>query len=313
MKKLILRLATVMTLIMIMSSCSKDSEFIPDTENSAISSNIKEISLNLNAGIEVSEENNTFSNNSETQVSTRAAVSTPANFKAELPSQFTAYFVAAEATNEYAKGAIVRKVTVSNGNNNISVPAIKYHIYVTNYDPATTPDANNHSNQESTIEAIEDSLPENSTTLYLYGKSNADFSSTSSTTNTTVALANHYAAICVANSHVESVNYKNNNIHANPKSTAYRLNSNSSWYYMYVKAPASSTTATDFIIKVKGFPDIVDGKEYTFTENITADNIYQYTVNEKGGLVITVNAFEGVKPTTTRYHVNSKGQLVKDN
>jgi hypothetical protein len=82
---------------------------------------------------------------------------------------------------------------------------------------------------------------------------------------------------------------------------------------MYVKAPTSSTTATDFIIKVKGFLDIVDGKEYTFTENITADNIYQYTVNEKGGLVITVNAFNGVKPTTTHYHINSKGNFVKDN
>lgn len=311
MKKLILRLATVMTLIMIMSSCSDDSEFTANSENS---SNVREISLSLNAGIEVSEESNTFYNNSETKVSTRSTASIPANFSAELPSQFTAYFVAAEATNEYAKGAIVRKVTVSKGNNNISVPAIKYHIYVTNYDPATTPSADNNSNQESTIEAIETSLPQNSTTLYLYGKNDADFSSTSSTANITVALSNHYAAVCVANSHVESVNYKNNNINSNQQNTAYKLNHEGTWYYMYIKAPSSGTTPTDFAIKVKGFSHITNGKEYTFTENVTANNIYQYTVNEKGGLIITVNAFEGVKATTTHYHVDpNSGNLIKDN
>ncbi|MCI1741869.1 MAG: hypothetical protein LKI18_05810 [Prevotella sp.] len=313
MKKLILRLATVMTLIMIMSSCSKDSEFTPETENSVSSSNIKEISLNLNAGIEVSEENNTFSNNSETKASTRAAVSTPANFRAELPSQFTAYFVAAEATNEYAKGAIVRKVTVSNGNNNISVPAIKYHIYVTNYDPATAPNADNHSNQESAIEAIETSLPQNSTTLYLYGKNDADFSSTTSTANATVTLTNHYAAVCVANSHVESVKHKADQNTTISQDTDYKLNKEGTWYYMYIKAPSSGTVLTNLDIMVKGFSDITDGKEYIFSENITADNIYQYTVNEKGGLIISVDAFNGVKPTTTHYHVDWQGHLVKDN
>jgi hypothetical protein len=297
---------------MIMSSCSDDPELSTNIANSKNVSSITEISLNINSGIDISEDSSTFSNNSVTKVSTRSATSTPANFSADLPSQFTAYFVAAEATSEYVQGAIVRKVTVNTGSNSISVPAMKYHIYVTNYDPANSLSTDKNSNQESAVKALEDNLPQNSTTLYLYGESDADFSSTTSTANTTVALTNHYAAVCVANSHVESVNYKTSTT-SSQGDTAYKLNSEDTWYYMYVKAPSSGTTSTGLTIKVKDFSNIPDGKEYTFSEDITADNIYQYTVNEKGGLIITVNAFDGVTPTTIHYHVDSNGNLVKDN
>ena len=309
MKKIFLSLAAVITILMIMSSCSDDPELSTNIANSKNVSSITEISLNINSGIDISEDSSTFTNHSATDVSTRSVATTPANFSAELPSQFTAYFVAAEATSEYAEGAIVRKVTVTTGNNNISVPAIKYHIYVTNYDPADAPIADKSSNQESAAKALEDNLPQNSTTLYLYGESDADFSSTTSTANATVSMTNHYAAVCVASTHVESVNEGT----SSAQGDAYQLNSEGTWYYMYVKAPSSGTTSTDLTIKVKDFSNIPDGKEYTFSEDITADNIYQYTVNEKGGLIITVNAFDGVTPTTIHYHVYLNGNLVKDN
>lgn len=304
MKRIIFSLAIVITTIMIMSSCSDDSALVVNTANSKNSSSVTEISLNINSGIDVSEESSTFFNSSAVKASTRSTTSTSTNFSAKLPSQFTAYFVAAEATSEYTQGAIVRKVSVSTGSNNISVPAIKYHIYVTNYAPTADKDIN----QESDVEALENSIPRD-TTLYLYGRSDADFSSTTSTANATVALTNHYAAVCVANNgHVKSVCYKDGT-----ETTNYALDSTKQWYYMYVKAPTDGTTNTDFTVTVENLAGIPDGTEYTFSENVTADNIYQYTVNEKGGLIITVNAFEGVKPTTTHYHVDSNGNLVKDN
>lgn len=312
MKRIIFSLAIVITTIMIMSSCSDDSALVVNTANSKNSSSVTEISLNINSGIDVSEESSTFSNSSAVKASTRSTTSTSTNFSAKLPPQFTAYFVAAEATSEYTQGAIVRKISVSTGNNNnISVPAIKYHIYVTNYDPANAPTADKNSNQESAVKALENSLPENTTTLYLYGTNDADFSSTTSTANATVTLTNYYAAVCVANNgHVKSVSYKDGT-----ETTNYALDSTNQWYYMYVKAPTDGTTSnTDFTVTVENLAGIPDGREYTFSEEVTADNIYQYTVNEKGGLIITVNAFEGVKPTTTHYHVDSNsGNLIKDN
>jgi hypothetical protein len=217
--------------------------------------------------------------------------------------------VAAEATSEYAEGAIVRKVTVSSGSNSISVPAIKYHVYVTNYTPKSSLDADKTTNQEDTVKAIEDNLPQSSTTLYLFGESDADFSSTTSTANVTVQMTNHYAAVCVASNYVKGVTNTDTDTQ-----TSYSLDSTNLWWYIYVKVPTTTAT-TNFTITVRGLSEsgIADGSTRSFAKEISADNIYQYTINETGGLIITVNAFDGVTPTTIHYHVDSNGNLVKDN
>ncbi|MCH3994256.1 MAG: hypothetical protein LKE54_04260 [Prevotella sp.] len=309
MKNLLFSLTAAIVMSLLFSACSSDDAngLLDDTARSGNTSGITTVSLDITSGIEIKEDSSSFSTNSTNKL-TRAITTSSANFTPVIPTQFTAYFVAAEGTSEYAKGSIVRKVTVNQGSNRISVPAIKYHIYVTNYEPTNSLEADRTTDSESAVEALEDNLPVSSTTLYLFGTdSTADFSSTTAAANATVNMVNHYAAVCVANNgHVKGVVNDNDQ-------TDYALDDNKGWYYIYVKAPTDGTATTNFTVIVENLEGIPDGKAYDFPKSITADNIYQYTVNASGGIIITVDAFQGSTPTTVHYHVDwNSDKLIKD-
>src|SRR5690606_31332953 len=89
------------------------------------------------------------------------------DFQPEYPNQYTAYFVADETIGEeITKGELVKTLTVNEGDNTITLPAIKYKVYVTNYTGIgawyTWPDALQQ-------------LPITSNTLYMYGNNTVDY------------------------------------------------------------------------------------------------------------------------------------------
>jgi hypothetical protein len=136
MKKLFFSIAALAAIV-VMGSCSKDSSLNNQTAKSV--GNVT-VSLNVNSGIEVSGSSSSMDKstvNSTKTLTTRAGettVTTPDPFTVDLSNyKYTAYFVAAKTAGDYTAGDLVRKVTVTGGANSISVPAITYNIYVTNY------------------------------------------------------------------------------------------------------------------------------------------------------------------------------------
>jgi hypothetical protein len=263
--------------------------------------------LNLNSGIKVSESQSPLSRAAGTR-----ADATPTNFTATVPSTFTAYFVSETTTSEYAKGAIVRIANVKTGDNSISVPAIPCNIYVTNYAPEKALSVNATTDAEANVQALENDLPMSSTTLYLFGKTDGvDFSAA---TSASVTLTNHYAAVCVQNNtNANSVNYISGVAFNGTGSitylanTAYVLDTNTPWYYLYIKATdtsnttlanTSATSNSTITLNSSAFTKDLQNSTWPLDKDITADNIYQYTVSPTNGgqgatLTVNVNVFTG--------------------
>lgn len=307
MKKLFFSIAALAAIV-VMGSCSKDSSLNNQTEKSVGSVTV---SLNVNSGIEVSGSSSSMDKstvNSTKTLTTRAGettVTTPDPFTVDLSKYtYTAYFVAAETAGDYTAGDLVRKVTVKGGANSISVPAIKYNIYVTNYDPAPAITPAKGSNQESAVQGLENQLPESSnSTLYLFGSQRgADFShTTDATTNVaTVKLTNHYAAVCIAaNDFVKSVSYKPAPKDPNTYITSYATSQN--WFYMYINTKV--TTIPNSIITLQNFSGTTPPTSYDLNKKfdqksnpLVADNVYMFTVNDDytgggttGGATLTVS------------------------
>ena len=330
MKKLIFSIAALAAIV-VMGSCSQDSDLTNKTAESV--GNVT-VSLNVNSGIEVSGSSSSMDKstvNSTKTLTTRAgSVDKDNNFSATLPTSYTAYFVAAKAAKGYSKGAIVQKVTVKTGSNSISVPAIDCNIYVTNYDPYTpiNIDTTATTFKESDVVALEDSLPKSSTTLYLYGSSNADFST--STTGTVVSakvnLTNHYAAVCVSNNKntsSTSINYVTgvafnytSSDYSNKKLPSREIkdydktsDTDNTWFYMYIKASGTtnntnvSTTSNSTIsLNKNAFATPLANSTWNLDKSITADKVYQYTVKATNGgqgatLDVEETAFTGTPNT----------------
>jgi hypothetical protein len=274
MKKIIFGIAAL-TAIVVMGSCSNDSDLTNSTVSSKTVGDVT-VSLNINPGVKVSESNSSmaqsttgFANKTLTRAAmTRAdASTTPAdannptsNFTPSLPSSFTAYFVATTDEGDYKSGEIVRTATVSTGNNSLKIPAIHYKIYVTNYTPTaditeTVTTGNSTETKvfidslsagaegKGSLDRLEANLPTSSTTLYLYGDSTADFTNTTGTTTATVRMVNTYAAVCVAhNDFVSAVAY--NTTSGNKDNiTAYNDNGSANWYNLYIRANSLITDA----------------------------------------------------------------------
>lgn len=306
MKKFIYSIAALAAIV-VMGSCSQDSD-LTSVKSSSSKIDSVTVGLNINTGIEVSESSSNMGKstaNSANTSLTRAGettVTTPANFSVDLSNyQYTAYFVAAEKTDEYVKGALVRKVTVKSGDNPISVPAMKYNIYVTNYDPTTTINAATGADQEQSIEDLESQLPESSTsTLYLFGSQlGADFSATTATTNhkATVTLTNHYAAVCIAaNDFVKSVTYKATTTN-DSRTFVTDYVTNQSWYYMYINTQVTQIPNSIIALqKIQGLESYDLNKKFDKASHpLTADNVYQFTVSDdytgggQGGAILTLN------------------------
>ena len=186
------------------------------------------------------------------------------DFVPEVPKQFTAYLIANENKNGYSINQFVDSVTVHTGSNHITVPAMKYRVYVSNYKYSGR--ETNMWNWENWysghfLSPMEWFFPESSTTLYLYGKDeNMDF------TNGAVGeivLTNPYAAVCV---------YKNEYVKTPP--IAYTngeyFSQKGNWYYTYINCASSFTTTNMGIIIT---PNLWASP---FNDNISANQIYQY-------------------------------------
>lgn len=345
MKKILFSFAALAAII-VMGSCSNDSDLTGSSSANSKSIGDVTVNLNINPGVSVSGSNSSMAKSTVNSVNksltraamTRAAASTTSadannpssSFTPTLPSTFTAYFVATADEGDYKAGEIVRTASVNTGNNSLTIPAIPYKVYVTNYTPSKdisgtfkagsseetsvlTDSLSAGAEGKWNLERLEANLPTSSTTLYLFGDSIADFSNTTGTATATVRMVNHYAAVCVAhNDFVSAVNYDTNSGNAD-NVTAYNDGGSANWYNLYIRVnsvvsdagTANSWLTLENITGLSTNSKTGDGKisetnnVFTFLldKTIAANNIYQYTINDNysGGanLTVTATAFNG--------------------
>lgn len=340
MKKILFSIAALAAMIMF-GACSNDSDLTGNTTNSKSVGDVT-VSLNINSGVSVSESNSSMAQSTASKTLTRAAVTRAdasttsattnnptADFSPKLPSTFTAYFVATADEGDYKKGEIVRTASVNTGSNSLTIPAIHYQVYVTNYTPSAditggTFKAGSSTNTEvyvdslkageegkANLERLEANLPTSSTNLYLFGDSTADFSNTTGTAMATVRMVNHYAAVCVAhNDFVSAVNYATDSKNAD-NVTMYNDGGSTKWYNLYIRVNSKVSDAgktnswltLDNITELAANSKSDDGQitktgsdtggfNFLLNKTIAANNIYQYTINDNysGGATLTVTA-----------------------
>ncbi len=246
MKKLIFSIAALAAIV-VMGSCSKDSDLTNTTASSKTTDSVT-VSLNLNSGIKVSESSSSMTGSATRgakTITTRAGIAntTTGNFEPQTDASttYTAYFVATTTGDGYQEGNIVSiKSGLSEGSSNsnsVKVPNIAYKIYVTN-DPnsslrvgnaftsaftettinsaaKTTSNSNDivPSDDQTTGDVtipLPNTLPAEATsTLYLFGETTAQATTGSTGFNATVNLYTPYAAVAVskANDIVTGVSY----------------------------------------------------------------------------------------------------------
>lgn len=248
-------------------SCSGEDE-VTDQMGNSINNN--EITIQLRTELGITENSSSFDKAFTGICATRAGqTSSDSTFSPTLPTTYKAYFVAEETKGQYKSGSIVKTAAVNDGTNIITVPAMKYNIYVTNYDIDKIPNSSD----------IEASLPESSSTLYYFGSSEKDLESDGITLD--VTLSNPYAtvAICKNSCVSSSPVYKDNNTYCE----------NGNWYYLYIR---NSETDTKIPVEIEKNTTT----NYTLTKDILPNHIYEYTLSRNvstvgGSLNITVNGF----------------------
>lgn len=198
----------------------------------------------------------------------------------QLPTTFKAYFVADENKGQYSIGQVVKVYDVANGQNTITIPKMKFKVYVTNY---LKPNGNEMNPNAWYVwnDAIAQ-MPQTTTELYMYGKNDIDY-----TTNVSgqVEVKNPYAAVMIKNNVWVSgapTSYDTNQ--------AYALVGNNSWYNLYIR---NTNTNTKIPINIPGNPN----QSYTLSKTIQANKIFQYTIDgnvieDDGNLNIVTVPFE---------------------
>lgn len=273
MKKIVF-LYIIIAVALFFASCSDD--------NSTTSSTAKYVTVNLQIGtdstLNLSGGSTPFTYNNSAQklvmgktlTATRAVIDgvTVPDFVPEVLTKFTAYLIANENKNGFSTNQFVDSVPVYTGSNYITVPAMKYKVYVSNYKySGMETNTWNYQNWYSGYyqNPMGEGMPYSTTTLYLYGESDLDF------TNGAVGevvLTNPYAAVCIyKNKYVMSTPYDYNN---NSKECGVKGN----WYYLYINC--AKFNSTNLYILLGNFPDYPYSKNFTLTYPITANKIYQY-------------------------------------
>jgi hypothetical protein len=133
MKKLIFSIAALAAIV-VMGSCSQDSDLTNTTASSKTKQDSVTIGLSINTGITVSESNSSMAKSTANVPVTRAAVATRADqttteanthttttdFAPTYPTSYTVYFVADDGTTnssakqgDYTNGTIVRTITIT--------------------------------------------------------------------------------------------------------------------------------------------------------------------------------------------------------
>jgi hypothetical protein len=292
MKKLIFSIAALAAIV-VMGSCSQDSDLTNKTASSKAKQDSVTIGLSINTGITVSESNSSMAKSTANVPVTRAAVATRAeatsssantnttatDFAPIYPSSYTVYFVADGKQGDYTDNEIVYTMNITANNSSlttattsgsatevysatgIKIPAIKYTVFVTNSSTA----------QKAGDQFQQETLPTSSTTLYLNNGDGTKVNLTSTSTNRTVAvnLTNNYAAVAVAhNDFVSKVTFTNGTHDMDYGDLAL-----GSWYYLYIKGNNTNSTITLQNIENVTSP-------IKLTKTITAGSIYQFTIND---------------------------------
>ena len=204
-----------------------------------------------------------------------------------LPTDFTARFVCDEDRGQYKKGEVLKSLSVVNGVNQVlSLPKLKYKVYVSNY---VMPNQNETQNYPwyytaGTVSSISNQIPAYTDDILLFGIDTIDYTTV---TSGTVTLSNPYSAVMVKNtSSVASAPFFNTG------NKTYTLVANDSWYLLYIK---NSTTSTQVPLTFNA-PDM--GDVYQLNKAIEPNKIYQYTIQGVGDgegnlTVVTVPMEEG--------------------
>lgn len=183
-----------------------------------------------------------------------------------IPSNFKAYFIAAESKGPYTSGQLIKTLDVSTGVQTIEVPKLKYNVYVTNYEQSGA--------WYTWTNAIEQ-LPQGSDVLYLYGSNNINYSIQ---VLGEVEVKTPYAAVMIkGDSHITEA----------PK----HYDSNSSytetadhWWLKYIR---NSTTNTGVKLQFTG-----SGLQtLTINDAIQSNKVYKYILNTSVGNTSEDNNF----------------------
>lgn len=183
-----------------------------------------------------------------------------------MPTSYKAYFVADETRGQYTQGQVVKTITVTEGMNSITIPKLKFKVYVTNY---LKPNGNeSQPNAWYTWSTAVDQLPQTSHTLNLYGFNSIDYSIN---TVGSVTVTNPYSAVMIkANQWVNGVPMSYDT------QQNYFLDSTTNWYILYIR---NNNTNTKVPISIPGNPNT----HYTLSKSIVANKIYQYEINGNVG------------------------------
>ena len=260
----------IIAIVLVFVSCSKDDSTSPTVKYITINLQIGgDSTLNLSGGstpFTYSNSDKEFVKKEENIVTTRS--SNIINFVPEVPTKFTAYFIANETKNGYSINQFVDSIPVYTGSNYITVPAMKYKVYVSNYkDPGR--EINGYGGDWYDgyyTDPMQWPFPESSTTLYLYGDSALDFTNSVSGE---VKLINPFAAIAIYNNQYV-IGYP---FYFSHSETTSVLTTDKQWYYLYVNCYRTNSAP----IYIFSFSNIL-----TFNDIViypSANKIYQIIID----------------------------------
>lgn len=243
------KLFSLLVLSLLITSCGDD------VTNNYVTYNVEDVTVSLDA--------QSLITSSETPFSAKNSISSfDTDYTHQMPTNYTAYFVADETRGQYTTGQVVKTYSVTEGLNNITVPKMKVKVYVTNY---LKPNGNEtQPNAWYTWSDAVQQLPQTSHTLNLIGNNTIDYSNV---TVGTVTMVNPYAAVMIkSNQWISSApsSYDTNQ--------DYFLDTPSNWYILYIR---NNNTNTKIPINIPGNPN----QHYTLNRTIEANKIYQYTIN----------------------------------
>ena len=186
-------------------------------------------------------------------------------YEHQYPESYTAYFVSAETKGQYTLGQLIKTITVNEGTQTVTVPKLKYDVYVTNYQK--------EGNWFTWNDAVAQ-LPLSSEALYLFGKNTIDYSATD---NGTVEVLNPYAAVMVLdNQYVTGAP----RFYGDGKDYVKA----GDWWLRYIRLDNTNTKVP------------TTAGDYTLSRAIQPNRVYQYTIDgtvkdKDGNFTVTVQEF----------------------
>lgn len=185
-----------------------------------------------------------------------------------LPTSATAIFVADETKGKYTQGQVIEVLSLTtNTLHTITIPALKYKVYATNYNHEIPQKGDMVQGKWYTNSNAFGQMPQSTTTLLLHGSASIDYSVVNPTG--VVTMKNPYSAVMVK---------KNENVHATTAPLYYGNNANytsvgsgnNSWYLLYIRANTTNT-------KVTLAYNVNNNNFVNLNTTIEPNKIYQYT------------------------------------